>query len=85
MNYNEQVIGLWSDIDKQNWNDIHRYFDNDAVINWNNTNERFNEECETDKYFENMKILYKEIRVLERIYDGEKIRQGFVDYIVKTI
>lgn len=43
------------------------------------------EECEPDKYFENMKILYKENRVLERIYEGEKIRQGFVDYIVKKI
>lgn len=43
------------------------------------------EECEPDKYFENMKILYKEDRVLERIYEGEKIRQGFVDYIVKKI
>ncbi|MBX4260396.1 nuclear transport factor 2 family protein (plasmid) [Clostridium estertheticum] len=44
MNYKEQVIGLWSDMNKQSWNDIHRYFDNDAVINWNNTNERFNVE-----------------------------------------
>lgn len=43
------------------------------------------EEYEPDKYFENMKILYKEGRVLERIYEGKKIRQGFVDYIVKKI
>jgi ubiquinone/menaquinone biosynthesis C-methylase UbiE len=43
------------------------------------------EESEPDKYFDNMKILYKENRVLERIYEGEKIRQGFVDYIVKKI
>jgi ubiquinone/menaquinone biosynthesis C-methylase UbiE len=43
------------------------------------------QEDEADKYFENMKILYKESRVLERIYEGEKIRQGFVDYIVKKI
>ena len=41
------------------------------------------EECEPDIYFDNMEILYKESRVLERIYEGEKIRQGFVDYIVK--
>jgi ubiquinone/menaquinone biosynthesis C-methylase UbiE len=41
------------------------------------------EEDEPEKYFENMKILYKESRVLERIYKGKKIRQGFVDYIVK--
>lgn len=32
-----------------------------------------------------MKILHKEIRVLERMDEGEKIRQGFVDYIVKKI
>lgn len=43
------------------------------------------EECEPDRYFDNMKILYKENRVLERIYEGKKIRQGFVDYIVKKI
>jgi len=43
------------------------------------------EEDEPDMYFENMKILYKESRVLERIYKGEKIKQGFVDYIVKKI
>ena len=43
------------------------------------------EECEPDNYFEDMKILYKESRVLERIYEGKKIRQGFVDYIVKKI
>lgn len=40
------------------------------------------EEDEPEKYFENMEILYKESRVLERIYEGKKIRQGFVDYIV---
>ena len=43
------------------------------------------EECEVDGFFENMKILYKENRVLERIYEGEKIRQGFVDYIVEKV
>ncbi|KEH93126.1 class I SAM-dependent methyltransferase [Clostridium massiliodielmoense] len=43
------------------------------------------EENEPDIYFEDMKILYKENRILERIYEGEKIRQGFVDYIVKKI
>jgi ubiquinone/menaquinone biosynthesis C-methylase UbiE len=46
---------------------IHSYFDED----------------EPEKYFNNMKILYKESRVLERIFEGKKIRQGFVDYIVK--
>ncbi|WP_394902999.1 class I SAM-dependent methyltransferase [Clostridium butyricum] len=46
---------------------IHSYFDED----------------EPEEYFNNMKILYKESRVLERIFEGKKIRQGFVDYIVK--
>ena len=35
--------------------------------------------------FHSMEILYKENRVLERIYEGEKIRQEFIDYIVKKI
>ncbi|MDO5517107.1 MAG: class I SAM-dependent methyltransferase [Clostridium sp.] len=43
------------------------------------------EENEPDKFFENMEIIYKENRVLERIYEGEKIKQGFVDYIVKKV
>lgn len=43
------------------------------------------EESEPDKYFEKMKVLHKEIRIVERIYEGEKIKQGFVDYIVKKI
>lgn len=43
------------------------------------------EEWELERYFEDMEILYKENRVLERIYEGEKIRQGFIDYIVKKI
>lgn len=43
------------------------------------------EECEADKYFGDMEILYKEDRVLERIYEGEKIRQGFIDYIARKI
>ena len=37
---------------------------------------------EADGYFLDMKILYKEIRILERIYDGEPIKQGFIDYIL---
>ena len=41
------------------------------------------EESEADCYFKEMDIIYKENRVLERIYEGEKIRQGFVDYVVK--
>ncbi|AOT68935.1 hypothetical protein [Geosporobacter ferrireducens] len=42
MNYQECIIGLWNDMDKQNWSNISKYFDDEAIINWNNTNERFN-------------------------------------------
>lgn len=38
---------------------------------------------EAESHFEDMKILFKENRILERIYEGEKIRQGYVDYIVQ--
>lgn len=40
-------------------------------------------EGEPEQYFEDMEMLYKEDRVLERIYGGERIRQGFVDYILR--
>lgn len=40
---------------------------------------------EPDILFSDMEVLYKEDRVLERIFEGERIRQGFVDYIVKKI
>lgn len=39
------------------------------------------EEAET--HFKDMKILFKENRILERIYEGEKIKQGYIDYIVQ--
>ncbi|MFC3746447.1 class I SAM-dependent methyltransferase [Paenibacillus sp. GCM10012306] len=38
---------------------------------------------EADPLFGNMEVLFKEDRILERIFEGERIRQGFVDYIVK--
>ncbi|MCT4619122.1 MAG: class I SAM-dependent methyltransferase [Marinisporobacter sp.] len=38
---------------------------------------------EADKYFEDMNLLYKEVRVLERIYEGKLIKQGFIDYILR--
>lgn len=37
---------------------------------------------EADDLFSDMEVIYKEDRVLERIYEGERIRQGFVDYIL---
>jgi ubiquinone/menaquinone biosynthesis C-methylase UbiE len=40
---------------------------------------------EADAYFSDMKILYKENRVIERMYEGKKIRQGFVDYIAQKV
>lgn len=39
------------------------------------------EEAET--HFKDMRILFKENRILERIYEGEKIKQGYIDYIVQ--
>lgn len=38
---------------------------------------------EGDTYFEGMDIIYKEFRLFERIYEGKKIRQGYIDYIVQ--
>ena len=38
---------------------------------------------EAEEHFEGMKIIYKEKRILEREYEGEKIRQGYIDYIVE--
>jgi 2-polyprenyl-3-methyl-5-hydroxy-6-metoxy-1,4-benzoquinol methylase len=42
------------------------------------------EKDEPDDYFKNMKIVFKENRIVERIYDGKKIRQGFIDYIAEN-
>lgn len=41
------------------------------------------EHKEADKYFKDMELLYKEVRVLERIYEGKLIKQGFIDYILR--
>lgn len=41
MSHKEQIIALWNDIDRQNWNNIHKYFEKEAIIKWNNTNEKF--------------------------------------------
>jgi ubiquinone/menaquinone biosynthesis C-methylase UbiE len=38
---------------------------------------------EAEKHFKDMKILFKENRILERLYEGEKIKQGYIDYIVQ--
>lgn len=46
---------------------IHSYYDYD----------------EADIYLKEMTFVQKERRVIERIYEGERIRQGFIDYIVR--
>lgn len=38
---------------------------------------------EADKHFMDMNILFKEDRVLERIFQGKRIRQGYLDYIAE--
>lgn len=38
---------------------------------------------EADSMFDDMQLIYKEDRVLERRFEGEWIRQGFIDYIFK--
>lgn len=46
---------------------IHSYFNHD----------------EAEKCFEDMELVYKEIKVMERMFEGEWIKQGFADYILK--
>lgn len=46
---------------------IHSYYDYD----------------EGENHFEGMEFVLKERRIIERIYKGERIKQGFIDYIVK--
>jgi ubiquinone/menaquinone biosynthesis C-methylase UbiE len=46
---------------------VHSYFDYD----------------EAEKYFSDMKFVLKERRIIERLYEGNRIKQGFIDYIVK--
>ena len=46
---------------------IHSYYDYD----------------EGDAYFSDMAFVLKERRIIERLYEGERIRQGFVDYIMR--
>lgn len=41
------------------------------------------EDDEADKYFNNLKIIYKEKRIIEQIYNDEKYRFAFIDYIAK--
>lgn len=38
---------------------------------------------EAENYFQGMQILFKETRIVERVFEGEWIKQGFVDYILR--
>lgn len=38
---------------------------------------------EADGMFDDMNLIYKEDRIWKRIYEGKKIRQRFIDYILK--
>ena len=38
---------------------------------------------EAELHFKDMKVLFKENRILERIYEGKKVKQGDIDYIVE--
>lgn len=38
---------------------------------------------EPEHYLEELEFVLKERRVIERLYQGEKIKQGFLDYIVR--
>ena len=40
---------------------------------------------EAESHFTDMKILFKENRILERIYENKKIKQGYIDYIIQKI
>ena len=45
----------------------------------------FHRDNEADSLFAGQEIIHREKRYLERIYDGRKILQVFIDYIVKKV
>ena len=51
----------------------------------NPTIHSYSDDSESDKLFDDMVILYKETRIIDRIYEGDKIKQSYVDYILKKI
>lgn len=51
--------------------------DDEAVIH------SYYDYSEADLLFDEMNLIYKEDRVVERMYEGKKIRQGFIDYILR--
>lgn len=40
---------------------------------------------ELESYFKHSDIIYKEIRTFIRIYEGKKIKQSYIDYIIKKL
>ncbi len=38
---------------------------------------------EAEKHFKDMKIIYRENRIVDSIYEGVMIRQGYIDYIAR--
>jgi SAM-dependent methyltransferase len=60
-------------------NEYGQYEDDDKVIH------SYFDILEGDKYLEGMDIIHKENRIVERIYEGQMIRQGFIDYIARKI
>jgi len=38
---------------------------------------------EAEAYFKNLDFVLKERRIIERLYEGQRIKQGFIDYILR--
>ncbi|MCH4886215.1 class I SAM-dependent methyltransferase [Acidaminobacter sp. JC074] len=38
---------------------------------------------EAEKYFQGLDFIFKERRIVERLYEGQRIKQGFIDYIMR--
>lgn len=51
-------------------------------VNYSNIDSYF-EDNEADVFFSNFEVIHKEKRIIERITEGEKIMQAFIDYIAR--
>ncbi|MTI71016.1 MAG: class I SAM-dependent methyltransferase [Firmicutes bacterium] len=71
---NDYRCGLGKRIGKDEYIEIE---DGEKVIHSYHTSK------ESEKYFKDMSIVFKEERILERIYNGDKIKQGYIDYILE--
>ena len=43
------------------------------------------EDNEADEYFNDMLLIHKEKRIVERKFEGEFVKQGYIDYIVQKL